>query len=50
MYGAVKEELAKKLAAIRAEGLYKDERIIATPQSAAIRVAGGAEVLNFCAF
>ena len=49
MYGAVKEELAKKLAAIRAEGLYKDERIIATPQSAAIRVAGGAEVLNFCA-
>ncbi|MCE1195774.1 glycine C-acetyltransferase [bacterium] len=49
MYGAVKEELAKKLAAIRAEGLYKDERVIATPQSAAIRVAGGAEVLNFCA-
>lgn len=49
MYGAVKEELAKKLAAIRAEGLYKDERVIATPQSAAIRVSGGAEVLNFCA-
>jgi glycine C-acetyltransferase len=49
MYGAVKEELAKKLAAIRAEGLYKDERVIATPQNAAIKVAGGAEVLNFCA-
>lgn len=49
MYGALKNELAQKLAAIRAEGLYKDERVIATPQGAAIRVKDGAEVLNFCA-
>jgi glycine C-acetyltransferase len=37
------------LAAIKAEGLYKGERVIATPQAAAIAVEGGAEVLNFCA-
>lgn len=34
---------------IRAAGLYKDERIITSPQGVAIRVQGGAEVLNFCA-
>ena len=34
---------------IRDSGLYKAERIIATPQDAHIRVAGGAEVLNMCA-
>lgn len=49
MYGAFKDELAKKLEAIKAEGLYKDERVIITPQGAAIRVADGKEVLNFCA-
>lgn len=49
MYGTFKDELAKKLEAIKAEGLYKDERVIITPQSAAIRVADGKEVLNFCA-
>ena len=42
--------LSAELAAIRDAGLYKDERIIDTPQGAAIKVAGaGAEVLNFCA-
>ena len=49
MYGAVKGELAAKLEQIRSEGLYKDERIIATTQGALIRVKDGAEVLNFCA-
>ena len=34
---------------IRDAGLYKQERIITTPQDAHIRVAGGAEVLNMCA-
>jgi glycine C-acetyltransferase len=34
---------------IRAAGLYKDERIITSPQGVTIRVQGGAEVLNFCA-
>ncbi len=34
---------------IRDAGLYKDERIITSPQGVTIRVQGGAEVLNFCA-
>ena len=41
--------LGTELAAIREQGLYKDERIITTPQSAQIRTADGREVLNFCA-
>ena len=34
---------------IRADGFYKNERVIATPQSSDIRLANGADVLNFCA-
>jgi glycine C-acetyltransferase len=53
MYGSLKAELEAKLGKIRSEGLYKGERVIATPQGAIIRVAGsagaGAEVLNFSA-
>ncbi len=49
MYGSVKDELSKKLSAIKAEGLYKDERVIITPQNAEIEVSGGVKVLNFCA-
>ena len=37
------------LARIRADGFYKAERVIASPQAAAIRLADGTEVLNFCA-
>ncbi len=37
------------LAEIRTAGLYKDERIIITPQSVEIKVSDGAKVLNFCA-
>lgn len=40
---------AETLEEIRAAGLYKLERIITTPQNVEIRVAGGSEVLNFCA-
>jgi glycine C-acetyltransferase len=49
MYGSLKSELEGKLVDIRTEGLYKNERVIATPQGAVIRVADGKEVLNFCA-
>jgi glycine C-acetyltransferase len=42
-------QLAQELEEIRAAGLEKEERIIVTPQHATIRVAGGQEVLNFCA-
>lgn len=34
---------------IRDAGLYKEERIIITPQSVEIKVSDGSEVLNFCA-
>jgi len=49
MYGMVAESLAKELNAIRAAGTFKEERIITSPQRAAIAVSSGAEVLNFCA-
>jgi len=38
-----------ELDAIRAQGLFKSERIIASPQSAEIELADGRRVLNFCA-
>ena len=48
MYGKMKEHLSKTLAEIREAGLYKEERLIESSQSATIQV-GGKEVLNFCA-
>ncbi|HCU36205.1 MAG TPA: glycine C-acetyltransferase [Armatimonadetes bacterium] len=48
MYGQVREIVRAELDAIRAQGLYKDERIILGPQASRITVAGG-EVINFCA-
>ena len=41
--------LAQELENIKAAGLYKNERIITTPQSADIKVNAGQGVLNFCA-
>ncbi len=49
MYGKLKEHLQKEIAQIKEEGLYKEERIIISPQDASIKIAGGQEVLNFCA-
>ena len=49
MYGKIKEDLTNELQSIRDAGLFKDERIIMTPQGAEISVKGGKEVLNFCA-
>ena len=48
MYGKIKEYLQRQLADIKAAGLYKTERVIASPQRAEIEVAGRS-VLNFCA-
>lgn len=48
MYGNVKQHLQETLAGLKSAGLYKDERIIESPQGAAIQVKGK-EVLNFCA-
>ncbi|MEO8960227.1 MAG: glycine C-acetyltransferase [Rudaea sp.] len=44
-----RDRLAAELDSIRDQGLYKTERIITTPQSAAIKTTDGREVLNFCA-
>ena len=41
--------LQTELEALKEQGLYKAERVIASPQDALIRTAEGAEVLNFCA-
>ena len=41
--------LRKTIDQIRADGFYKSERVIASPQSAAIHLSNGEEVLNFCA-
>ncbi|MFQ5845981.1 MAG: glycine C-acetyltransferase [Planctomycetota bacterium] len=49
MYGTVQQELAGELRSIRDAGLYKDERVITTPQGPEIRVQDGRGVLNFCA-
>ena len=49
MYGKIKEHLQQELKGIRDAGLYKEERIIVTPQDAKIKVESGQEVLNFCA-
>ena len=48
MYGKMQEHLAHTLAEIKEAGLYKEERLIESPQRAAITVKGQ-EVLNFCA-
>ena len=34
---------------IRDDGFFKRERLIATPQQTTLRLASGAEVINFCA-
>ncbi len=49
MFGPFQDHLRTQLADIRAAGLYKNERVIVTPQNARIRVADGREVLNLCA-
>ena len=49
MFGSMREHLKNEMEAIRREGLYKDERVITSPQSAEISVGDGKKVLNLCA-
>ena len=49
MYGRFKNHLAAELQKIRDRGLYKEERVLETPQGVEVRTASGARVLNFCA-
>jgi glycine C-acetyltransferase len=48
MYGTLEDQLADDLATLRAEGLFKGEAVISTPQSARIGV-GDQTLINFCA-
>ncbi|KAB2805336.1 glycine C-acetyltransferase [Phaeocystidibacter luteus] len=48
MYGKLQQHLQEELKQIEADGLYKRERIITTPQDAVIKTDDGKEVLNFC--
>lgn len=49
MFDTLKPELEQELKTIREAGLYKEERIITTPQGASIRTSDQKEVINFCA-
>jgi glycine C-acetyltransferase len=49
MYGKLQEFLKNELQAIKEAGLYKNERIITSPQDAEIKLNTGQSVLNFCA-
>jgi len=49
MYEAFKTHLNRELSSIKEAGLFKQERIIVSPQGAEITIADGRKVLNFCA-
>lgn len=49
MYGKIKQDLQTLFEDLKQQGLFKQERIITTPQNAVIKVSTGQEVLNFCA-
>lgn len=49
MYNDFQKYLEAELQSIREAGLYKEERVITSAQQAAIKVAPGKDVLNFCA-
>ena len=49
MKNALDSYLTEQLAEIRSNGLYKEERVITSPQNAWVTVADGRRVLNFCA-
>jgi glycine C-acetyltransferase len=48
MYNKIKTHLRLELDAIRSHGLFKEERIITSPQGAEIELSTGQKVLNFC--
>jgi len=49
MYSKFQDHLTKELAGIKEAGLFKNERILVSPQGAEITISSGAKVLNFCA-
>ena len=49
MYGKIQQHLQQEIKDIKDNGLYKEERIITSPQGAEITLSTGETVLNFCA-
>ena len=49
MLGAMQKHLTGQLEQIRADGLFKEERMLTGPQGGRVMVQGGREVLNLCA-
>ncbi|MEQ8715450.1 MAG: glycine C-acetyltransferase [Cyclobacteriaceae bacterium] len=49
MYTSTQKRLQKEIEEIQEAGLFKQERIITTPQGADIKTSEGREVINFCA-
>ncbi|WP_299128512.1 glycine C-acetyltransferase [uncultured Winogradskyella sp.] len=49
MYGNIKTHLQQQIESIKDAGLFKEERIITSPQGAEITLNTGQKVLNFCA-
>jgi glycine C-acetyltransferase len=49
VFDAMRQPLREELDAIRSAGLWKDERVLASPQGAAVTLADAREVLVFCA-
>jgi glycine C-acetyltransferase len=48
MYQEIKTYLARELEQIKAEGLFKKERVISGPQGADVRLTDGSQVINLC--
>ncbi|HEY8647750.1 MAG TPA: glycine C-acetyltransferase [Candidatus Limnocylindria bacterium] len=48
MNDALRQQLRDELTGIRADGLYKEERVIDSPQGSIVRLSSGGDVLNFC--
>src|SRR5579872_7168961 len=49
MFTTMRDALNAEIEEIRSAGLYKNERVLSTPQDAQVRVGGGQAVLNLCA-
>ncbi len=49
MYGSLQGILQQRLADVRAQGLFKQERLIASAQGSRVRLKDGRELLNLCA-
>lgn len=49
MYSSIKQHLIHEIETIKAQGLFKKERIISSPQDAEVVLDSGQKVLNFCA-